>query len=137
MRFYKTSEYAIRALVFLANNDDRLYSVRELHKTLNIPYKYLSRLMYKLNHSGLVTVKQGKFGGYRLGKDKASITLADIIEAVEGLENYERCILGFEQCSDDNPCALHYFWLKHRETIKNELLSLTLADLSKDPDIRM
>ncbi len=130
MRFYKTSEYAIRVLVFLANNDQRLYSVRELHSTLNIPYKYLSRLMHDLNTAGLVIVEQGKYGGYRLGKEKDQIRLSDIIDVVEGLDNYNRCILGFAECSDENPCSLHSFWVKHREGIKNSLLTLTLQDLS-------
>lgn len=136
MRFFKTSEYAIRALVFLASSDQRRYSVRELHLELNIPYKYLCRLMNQLAQAGFLEVTQGKKGGYRIAKQKADIYLYQIIDAVEGLWNYDRCILGFKECSDDNPCSMHQYWVDERERIKKLLYSLSLEDLVSNPNVR-
>jgi len=136
MRFYKTSEYAIRALVYLAGHDQRRYSVRELHQELDIPYKYLSRLMHQLAKAGFVDVAQGKTGGYRIAGKKAAIYLYQIVDTVEGLENYDRCILGFKECSDDNPCSMHRYWVEERERIKNLLHSLSLADLTNNLNIK-
>jgi DNA-binding IscR family transcriptional regulator len=48
---------------------------------------------------------------------------------VEGLENYNRCILGFEECSDDNPCPLHDYWLPIRDQINHLLYHVSLANL--------
>jgi len=136
MKFYKTSEYAIRVLVFLARHDQRLYSVRELHQELNIPCKYLSRLMHQLAGAGFIDTVQGKSGGSRIARQKADIYLYQIVDAVEGLENYDRCILGFNECSDDNPCSMHRYWVEERERIKNLLYSLSLADLTSNPNIK-
>jgi len=136
MSFFKTSEYAIRALVFLAGHDQRRYSVRELHQELNIPYKYLSRLMHKLTEAGFVEVAQGKRGGYVIVGQKAEIFLYQIVDAVEGLENYDRCILGFKECSDENPCSMHQYWVEERERIKKLLYSVSLEDLASNPNIR-
>lgn len=133
MRFQKTTEYAIRVMIYLAKNHQERYSARRLSEILNIPYKYLGRLMSKLADAGLVDSEQGKLGGYRLHRPLEQIYLYQIADLVEGLEDYQRCILGFEDCSDDNPCALHELWVDPREDLKAMLYSTTLADLEKEP----
>jgi Rrf2 family protein len=133
MRFQKTTEHAIRVMVFLAKHRDERFSARALHEALDIPYKYLGRLMSKLADAKLVDVEQGSLGGYRITKDLDSIYLYQIAELVEGLEDYERCILGFQECSDDHPCSLHSQWVPHRESVKRMLYETSLADLENDP----
>ena len=133
MRFQKTTEYAIRVMVYLAKHQEDRLSARTLSDTLDIPYKYLARLMSKLADAGLVNSEQGKLGGYRIHQPLDSIYLSQIAGLVEGLEDYQRCILGFEDCSDENPCSLHDLWLDRREDIKAMLYSTTLADLENEP----
>ncbi len=130
MRFQKTTEYAIRVMVFLASYPEQRFSVNVLHKKLNIPYKYLGRLMHTLSQTGMVEVEQGKHGGYKVNSNLDKIYLYQVIGAVEGLENYDRCILGFPECSDENPCPLHKAWLERREAIKEMIYNTTLADLT-------
>jgi Rrf2 family protein len=129
MRFQKTTEYAIRVMVYLANNPENRYSVRMLHKKLKISYKYLGQLMYLLNQAGLVNVRQGKQGGYRINDQRPPIYLYEIIGVVEGLENYDRCILGFDECSAENPCSLHQFWLVYKERLRDMIFNTNLEDL--------
>jgi Rrf2 family iron-sulfur cluster assembly transcriptional regulator len=137
MRFQKTTEYAIRVMFYLANHQEELYSANKLHQILHIPYKYLGQLMNKLTRAGLVEVVQGKYGGYRLHPNRQNIYLYEIIGVVEGLDNYERCVLGFENCSDENPCPLHQFWLKHREGIKDLIYNTQLRDLEKQHNMKL
>ncbi len=136
MRFSRTTEHAIRVMVFLAKNKNQRFSVNQLHQKLDIPYKYLGRLMRKLATAEFVDVSLGKQGGYQIKANLTDIFLYQIIEVVEGLENYDRCILGFTECDDTNPCCMHKFWVEHREGIKQMLYSATLEDLIKDPNIR-
>ena len=132
MHFRKTTEYAIRVMVYLAENSGERFSVSFLNKTLNIPYKYLGRLMNQLSQQNLVQVTQGKYGGYLLETRRLpEIYLYQIVDAVEGLQDYDRCILGFPQCSDENPCALHHLWVEQRDAIKKMLYSTALVDLVK------
>lgn len=132
MRFQKTTEYAIRVMIFLANNRQDRYSASELAQRLEIPYKYLTRLMSKLADAGLLDVRQGVKGGYRIIRDLNQIYLYQIAELVEGLEDYQRCVLGFPECSDDHPCALHSRWAEHREALKAMLFETTLAELEEE-----
>lgn len=130
MHFRKTTEYAIRVMVFLAENAGERFSVNALNKKLNIPYKYLGRLMNQLAQKNLVQVAQGKYGGFRVVPSQlATIFLYQIVDAVEGLDDYNRCILGFPECSDEHPCALHHLWVEQREAIKKILYTTSLADL--------
>ena len=129
MRFAKTTEYAIRVMVFLSHNRNELYSVNRLHTQLTIPYKYLAKLMTKLAAAGLVEVTQGKQGGYRINTNRPPIYLEEIIKIIEGLDNYNRCILGFSDCSDENACSLHPFWARHKEGINQFIQTTSLEDL--------
>ncbi len=129
MRFQKTTEYAIRVMVHLSKHLDERISARTLSEQLDIPYKYLSRLMSKLAGAGLVNVEQGVFGGYQIKKTLDSIYLYHIADTVEGLEDYERCILGFPECSNENSCSLHDIWAARRDDIKSMLFETTLEDL--------
>jgi Rrf2 family protein len=132
MRLYKTSEHAIRAVIYLAMHKDRVVSVMELKEKLNMPYKYVGRLMPVLGRSGILEVKRGKSGGYKIARPLDQIYIKDVVDAVEGLDNYKRCILGFPECSDDHPCPIHPFWAPIRNKILNNLLELSLEEIMKN-----
>jgi len=131
VRLSKTSEYAVRALIYLAAADCAPCSVRSLHTKLDIPEKYLGRLMNNLADKGLLIATRGMLGGYSLAKPLADVTLLDIVDTVDGLADYERCILGFPTCGDDDPCPLHEQWGPKREGIKTMLAQTTLADMAR------
>jgi len=107
MKLSNTSEYALRILIYMGKDVHRLYSAKQLVDALKISDKYLRRLMTDLTKSGIVLSVQGRDGGYVIAKKPEDIKLADIIEAIEGMDKYTGCLLGFENCSDENPCALH------------------------------
>jgi Rrf2 family protein len=136
LRFQKTTEYAIRVMVYLANNRDGWYSAHRLHTILNIPYKYLGRLMHTLTQAGFLEVEMGKKGGYRINGQRPDIFLYEIIGAIEGLDSYNRCVLGFSECSDENPCPLHKIWLKQQEGLKELVYNVSLNDLENGLNIK-
>ncbi len=131
MRLFKSSEYAIRCLVFMATCTCELCSVKHLASELNIPYKFLGRLMGELREAGFVESVRGKTGGYRIAKPLDDIRLEQIVDSVEGLENYDRCLLGFKLCDEKNPCPMHEFWTGPKENIKQMMADVTLADMVK------
>ena len=134
MRFLKTSEYAIRVLVYMTRDARVRYSVFHLHRELNMPYKYLGRLMHRLAKAGLVEVSRGKTGGYMIARPTDSVYLSEIVGAVEGLGDFERCVLGLPTCSDENPCPLHGLWESYRNALRDMLSETTLQDLANEPD---
>lgn len=136
MKFSKTTEYAIRVMVFLSDHREELYSVNRMHSALNISYKYLGRLMSKLAAAGLVEVVQGKQGGFRINHAREPIYLYQVIDVVEGLNNYQRCVLGFKTCSNENPCPLHQHWLEPLEKIKKMIYEVDLGSLSEQKKLK-
>jgi len=136
MRLFKSSEYAIRCLVYMAARSSELCSVKRLSDELKIPYKFLGRLMTQLGAAGIVAAERGKNGGYRIAKPLDTVHVADIVDVVEGLESYDRCILGFDACDEANPCALHGFWTGHKEGIVNMMHDVSLAQMIESGDFR-
>ena len=135
MRLSNTSEYALRILSFMAKEPELKYSAKYLVETLKISDKYLRRLMTDLSKAGFIKSTQGRDGGYSFAKKLSEIVLADIIDSVEGMEKYKACVLGFHQCSDENPCVMHSTWIKVRHEFINTFQNKTLADFNYN-DIR-
>ncbi len=136
MRLSKTSEYALRILSFMINSDLEIFSANYLIKTLKVPDKYLRRLMTNLSKKGFVKSVQGRDGGYAFAKNADSIYLSDVIDAVEGIDKYRGCILGFSSCSDDNPCALHNKYASIRDQLITFLSTTTISELKSNEALK-
>ncbi len=136
MRLTKTSEYALRIFSYMINSDKQVFSAKFLIEELNISDKYLRNLLIKLSKAGFIKSIQGREGGYVFAKNADKIHLSDIIDAVEGMDKYEGCILGFKQCGKGKVCALHEQWAPIREQILDFLYNTTVADL-KNRDIEL
>lgn len=125
----KTTEYAVRILAYMAKNERQLMSAKFLHEQLAIPYKYLTRLMTDLVKSGYLMSIKGRDGGFRIIKNLKDITLANIVHSVEGMERFNACVLGFHECKDSNPCAMHYVWEENKQNLIETLENTSLKDL--------
>ncbi|MBX3006996.1 MAG: Rrf2 family transcriptional regulator [Melioribacteraceae bacterium] len=131
MTFSKTTEYALRTLTYMAENEKELHSSDALHKALKIPKKYLQRLLTLLSKQQLIESIRGKYGGYRLMRNSKKIYISQIVDAVEGFRTEPICFFGFSECLLDHPCHMHDVWAKSQnETIK-VLSSTSLFDLIK------
>ena len=120
--FSKKCEYALQAILLMAaSEDDCVCPAEEISNKLNIPKEFISKILQSLTDSGLVESKKGKGGGFKLAKQPSKIKLIDIVEAVDGLESFNTCVLGFPNCSDKNPCPVHNKWGKLRSEALNML----------------
>ena len=132
----KTSEYAMRVLLYLVENCDQgLVSVNTLHKQLNIPYKYLGRLMSKLSREKFVVSVRGKYGGYRLSKTENPIYLIDIVNVIDGSKTWENCMFGYPSCDGDSPCPLHKYWENPRNEIMKMFNNVSIHDLEANKNL--
>ena len=125
----KTSQYAIRVLSYMINSELQVFSAYHLIKTLKIPDKYLRQLLTSLCKEGFIKSIRGREGGYVFARNANRIYLSDIIDAVEGMDKYRMCLLGFPDCSDDHPCSLHERWAPIREQLLDFLNNTTLAEV--------
>lgn len=120
--FSKKCEYGLQAVLYLAAHLEReVIPADEIAGKLNIPKEFVSKILQSLTESGIVHSKKGKSGGFFLAKDPEKIKLIDIVAAIDGLTIFNKCVLGFPNCSPENPCPLHEKWGKLRSDAYNML----------------
>lgn len=131
MNFNKTTEYAFRILSYMAMDESRLYSVDEIFDKLQIPYRYLRKLMTNLTKSELIISIQGKSGGYKISRKPEDISLLDVITIVDPAYLTGTCFFGFENCALQTACTMHDQWSDVRTNISNILANTTLANIKQ------
>jgi Rrf2 family protein len=129
----KTGLHAIRAMAVLAKlRDGEFTGANRVAKEISAPPNYLGKLLQALARENLVESQKGVGGGFRLAKNAKAITLYDVIEPIEHIGRWTGCVLGWHQCSDTNPCAVHDRWKKVRGDYLSLLQRTTIADLVKN-----
>jgi len=130
--FSKKCEYGLQATLFLAAHENSIvYSAEEISKKLNIPKEFISKILQSLTENGIIESKKGKSGGFMLAKSSAKIKLIDIVKAIDGLDSFNTCVLGFPYCSLDKPCPLHDKWGELREKAYGMLSSETIDNFKE------
>ena len=117
--------------MFMATTDHKYYSASLLHENLDIPLRYLRRLLTDLTKHGFIASERGRSGGFYFIKKLEEIKLSDIIDAVEGFDSFQSCLLGNYQCDLKNPCAMHQIWADTKKQIIDTLTNNTLADVKE------
>ena len=129
--FSRQCEYALQAVMYIASKQNgSLVSSREMTEKLNIPYYFLAKILQDLAHKGLLESQKGPFGGFKLAMPPKDIALFDIIEAIDGRNFTHSCVLGFKECSQTNPCAMHDQWAKSRDGIIDMLTNKNIAEMA-------
>lgn len=133
----KSSEYAIRALTYIAQRSDQAeYQLaRTMAIELEIPAPFLGKILQPLVTRGILISQRGRNGGFRLAHPHSEITLFQVVDAQEHLGRRRQCMLGQSECSDERACPLHSYWKDASESFLAKLANTTLADFvrfSKD-----
>jgi len=129
--FSRQCDYALQAVLYLALKPaGQMTSIRELTAGLHIPYHFLGKILQRLTRKGLLISLKGPAGGFALARPLDRITLFSIVEAIDGTTFTKACVLGFEECSGRNPCAVHETWAGLREGIARMIQDRTLGELA-------
>ncbi len=136
MKLSKKGEYALRALIDLgiaAEVGRSLVQVSELADKERIPVKFLEQIMQLLKEEGFVESQRGKFGGYRLARPSAKITVGSVVRIIDGPLAPIGCVshTAYEKCScpDEVHCGLRMLMLDVRNAIAGILDRYSLADV--------
>jgi Rrf2 family transcriptional regulator, iron-sulfur cluster assembly transcription factor len=128
--FSKRCEIALQAVLFLsAQKPGELFSSGEIAQKLNVPKEFVSKILQTLTSSDIIGSKKGNSGGFFLGQYPEHIRLIDIVAAIDGLEIFHKCVLGFKGCGLSAPCPLHDQWGKLRNETYEMMSNSTLAEL--------
>jgi Rrf2 family iron-sulfur cluster assembly transcriptional regulator len=130
--FSKSCELGLQAVLFLSIKKEKvIYNAEEVSNELKVPKEFVSKVLQILTNSGIIGSKKGKSGGFYLAKSPDNIRLIDIVEAIDGLDVFKSCVLGFPGCSSEKPCPVHDKWGKLRDDAYKMLSEETLEQLKK------
>jgi len=139
MKLSTRTRYGIRAILELAENDDkRPLQLRIIARHQDISIKYLEQLMAVLRSAGFVRSIRGAKGGYILAKPPNQIKLSDVFDCLEGYVTTVECVEDKKYCERAEDCIVRQVWMQVQEAIKNILQSITLQDLvNRDKEEKM
>ncbi len=130
--FSRQCEYALQAVSYLAlKPTGTMTSIKEITKLLNIPYHFLAKILQDLVYKGLLVSQTGPLGGFALAVAPEHTTLFRIVEAIDGKDFSNRCVMGFPKCSGKSPCAVHLQWAPIREGILAMLKNQSIAEMAR------
>lgn len=123
----RSSEYAIRALTFLAQQEgEGFHLARDMARQLGIPAPFLGKVLQPLVARGILFSQRGRSGGFRLAQPPSKVTLLQIVDTQESLGKARQCILGQAVCTDEFACPLHAEWRSMADSFLARLNNTTL-----------
>lgn len=127
----QTTKYALRVLMKMSEKEDEIYSASFLHKELNIPRRYLMRLLTELSKHGYIKSTRGRVGGFTFKMNPNTIFLAAVIDSLQGLSKEPDCFFGNKDCQTECiiKCAMHEPWQNTWSELYKVLASTTIGDL--------
>ena len=131
MNISAKSDYAVRALLTLAAQDDlRPIKGETLATAQDIPVKFLENILVDLRRAGVVASQRGADGGYRLSRPAGQITVADVIRAVDGPLANIRGVRPEQAEYHGAAEPLQSVWVAMRAALRSVLESVSLADIA-------
>ncbi len=136
MRLTTKGRYAVTAMLDLAlHSHDGPVSLADISQRQGISLSYLEQLFAKLRRNDLVTSVRGPGGGYRLGRDAAEISVAQVVDAVNESLDTTRCNKRGD-CQNGDKCLTHDLWSDLSDRIHEFLSGITLAELMSKREVR-
>ncbi|WP_267395930.1 SUF system Fe-S cluster assembly regulator [Sphingomonas sp. GC_Shp_1] len=141
MRLSSLADYAVVMMTAAARHCGGLARLNAtlLAEQTGVPLPTAQKLVSRLSAAGLLESTRGTGGGFRLSRPPASISLAEIIEAVEGPIAMTACVegAGRQDCSLDHQCAVKPHWGVVNNAVRGALAGVSLATLAGTPPTQM
>ena len=131
LRLSKKIEYGILAIKYIAENPDKKVTAKEISEKLNISYEFLAKTMQKLMKSGLILSQIGLNGGYTLVGEPESISIANIISALDEDTTIVECFSKEQDtnCERDEFCEIRHDMSNLQKEINSVFNKVTIASL--------
>ena len=134
LQLTRGSEYGIRAMMYLAACPaGQICSLRDVGREQDIPESFLAKIFQSLVHADLVVSYRGARGGFALARPADRISVASVVEAIDGPISLNGCVLWPETCDRSADCTMHDVWVKAQERMLGVLDEVNFADLVPVP----
>ena len=131
--FSKTCEYAIRAMIFIAQKSKQQSKVgiEEIAKEIGAPQHFIAKILQDLCRNGLLQSSKGPTGGFYLDSNSQRRSLLEIVKVIDGDKLFYGCGLGLDSCSEKKPCPLHHQFKIVRQNIYDMLKNAKVDELQE------
>ena len=134
LRLSKKADYALIAMKHLAQKREVSVSAREIAEQYDIPIELMAKVLQRLVRTGLLTSHQGTRGGYTLSRPSIAISVADVIQAIDGPFTVTACSTESDAgCEQYGKCNIRDPLWRIRERIVAALGTVSLAEMATDP----
>jgi Rrf2 family protein len=134
LRLSKKADYALIAMKHLATRADAASaSAREIAEQYDIPIELMAKVLQRLARRGLLTSHQGTRGGYRLSRPSHAISVADVIQAIDGPLTVTACSTDAENCGQFAKCSVRDPLWRIKDRILSALSTCSLAEVASEP----
>jgi|TARA_B100001971_G_C18226444_1_gene560791 Rrf2 family protein len=127
-----TSEYAIRAATYIAQQDEKgPVSAKDIAGAVDVPVKYLQQILKSMVKCGILSSTRGVGGGFNMKRSAKQVLLGDIVTLFDDVARQMVCPFGDEEnCGSFNSCAIHDRWVTIVNPYRELLEETTLDDLA-------
>ncbi|MCO5233342.1 MAG: Rrf2 family transcriptional regulator [Chitinophagales bacterium] len=132
--FSKACEYAIRAIIYIAEQtkSGNRPPLKDIALEIDSPEAFTAKILQQLSKNGLVFSIKGVYGGFEIQPQKLdTIRLVDIVLAIDGDDVYTKCALGLRNCSEEHPCPVHPTFKPIKADIRRMLEETSIWDMSE------
>lgn len=129
--FSQSVEYALRAMVFLAQHPQAPQKTKDISAATKVPGAYLTKILQQLQRSGLVDCQRGVGGGVRMARDADRVTILEVVEAVDPIPRIKTCPLELKS-HGKRLCSLHRRMDRALEAMEQAFASTTLRGLLEE-----
>lgn len=137
MHITQHTDYALRVLIYLGTNPDRLVTIREISERFDVSNSHLMKVVSQLIREKFVEGTRGKGGGLRLGCAAEAIVVGDVVRRLEHDMELAECFGKGCSCILDPSCKLKSALAQALQAFLRELDQITLADLLGAPETRL
>ena len=127
--FSQTTEYALRAAAYLAQNHPHACNSQEVAEATKVPPGYMSKVLLGLAKAGIVRSQRGMGGGFVLAREPKAITILDVVNVFDNVQVIDRCPLGLPEHHE--LCPLHQQLNEAIWVVRKSLGGTSLEDLTR------
>jgi FeS assembly SUF system regulator len=122
----KLADYGVIVATYLAAFPDRQVTAGAVAEATQLPQATVAKLLKAMAHAGVVTATRGPLGGYRLAREPQSISVAEVIAAIDGDIGLTQCSVHVDECSRTTYCPTRPHWAAINRAVGQALAAVSL-----------
>ena len=128
------SQYAIRAVLFLANNSSstKKFGAKAISEELEIPLHFIAKLLQQLAKAKVISSSKGPRGGFYTSETDLTNNVCSVLDEIEAGNVFEPCFMGLPECGDDNPCPVHHIVSPFKDAILEKFKLQSIGEFSQE-----